>query len=357
MEISALSPLVWLSELPDISISSPDADSVDVVLLCGGKRLLATTLFTSGGVATFYDIAPLVSLAMRTERLVTAVVTVTAKAGGDTASTSAQVVYADDIVGEPVRQFTQNKFLTTLSAKRVSGAGMEHVAALLAKGEQYSFTSLVVYEYAGEIATAEIPLLDKGAVAAFTVAEMETSLELMQRYLEDNQVPFSRIIAYTVNCGARSISYYISNSAPSARLMFRNTFGCWEQFSLPAATTRSTEVKRSVANLGRASSFYNQSVTRSYEVVTAPLNSDEHLWCEQLAASRDVRFFDDTTVLPLYMPQVLVTESTPEFSDDDSESSVFKFTWRFADAAPRISGQKVVQLTGVFTEQFTFQYS
>ena len=350
---ASLPQLSWLSSLADVPIAT-DEKSVDVSVLCAGVAVLRTTLFAIGGKATLFDLASLVADEMRRKGLATAKVSVSVSGS---VIASSQVVFADAVVTADVSEFIRNNFLSTLKSKRVAAAGEETVTAIVAAGESTQFSALVVYELNGEVATAEISLGAGGTASAYAAVSMSVSLDTVGRYVEDAQIPFSRILAFSVKLGSRTLPCYVANSSPSARLFFRNMFNCWEMFSLPATTARNTDVERSTAFLGNESMFYDQSVYRSYKVVTAPLDADEPLWCEQLAASLDVRFDDGKSSFPEKMPKVLVTDSSAEFADDSSEDAVFEFTWRFADRCPRVSPSEVISLTGVFTEQFTYQFS
>jgi len=70
---------------------------------------------------------------------------------------------------------------------------------------------------------------------------------------------------------------------------YLNCFGVVEQLPLQRITNEKVKTDRSVATLGKTSCFYDITISKEYEVESAPLTSDECLQVEQLFTSPMVR--------------------------------------------------------------------
>lgn len=81
---------------------------------------------------------------------------------------------------------------------------------------------------------------------------------------------------------------------------------------------------------------------------SAPLTQTDAEWVEQIFISHSVRHgvASDVTTLP----EVIITESTCEIADKDTELNKVKFTWQFADKRPHLPA--VSTSAEIFTEPF-----
>ena len=178
--------------------------------------------------------------------------------------------------------------------------------------------------------------------------------EVLQKLTERGCV-VNKLLAYTVSWGNRSFSFYVHSYNPDITFTFRNCFNVLESVSLLAVTTAKTKVERSVAVARSLCSFYDQTTTKEYEVISSPLSMAEAQWIEQLFMSHSVRLgvAPDVTSLPL----VLITDNSCEITDSNTEPNRIKFNWQFKDLTPRNLNVAAISSERIHQGQFTLQYT
>jgi hypothetical protein len=127
--------------------------------------------------------------------------------------------------------------------------------------------------------------------------------------------------------GEREFNIYFSPTAPSDTFQFKGNFNLWETVCLFGATTSKTEIDRSEAECGNKVAYYDTTVKVKHELETAPLTLSEAKFLTQLFISHEITREVSAGV---YAP-VLITEATPEFTNDNTTPIRLKFTWQYAD--------------------------
>ena len=127
--------------------------------------------------------------------------------------------------------------------------------------------------------------------------------------------------------GEREFNIYFSPSAPSDTFQFKGNFNLWETVCLFGATTSKTEIDRSEAVCGNKVTYYDTTVKVKHDVETSPLTLSEAQFLTQLFTSHEITREVSAGV---YTP-VLITEATPEFTNDNTTPIRLKFTWQYAD--------------------------
>ena len=127
--------------------------------------------------------------------------------------------------------------------------------------------------------------------------------------------------------GEREFNIYFSPTAPSDTFQFKGNFNLWETVCLFGATTSKTEIDRSEAFCGNKVAYYDTSVKVKHEVETAPLTLSEAQFLTQLLSSQEItREVADGVFAP-----VLISDTSSEVSDNNSNPIRLKFTWTYAD--------------------------
>ena len=359
--------IILSSSIGDLSVAV-DGTYIDVTLTGpGGHTILSERYYAYTGTVTLYDLGSIIESEMSNSGYTFADYTLRVFAdtvGNNSDSCTLHVLYCDRyVIGNDIPLFLSENFLTTLTMRRIAPVSTVSLLYYAEAGEstEYSISHIfrrvdsdamyshTFYMRGGETATysgivqINIPLsLIIADAAAFATAQLT------------DVVPLS----FTVRCGQRSISFFIDPAlADSEMFFFRNCFNVWDWLMLPTLTTAKTDVERSTALINGSSRFYDQSVTKSYEVEVGPLTSDEADWIDQLFCSYDViriernqtDHYDPYTFAP-----ILITESTCEMQDGSEKLNSAKFTWRYADNRP------VLHLTaspGIFTSPYNLTFS
>ena len=129
--------------------------------------------------------------------------------------------------------------------------------------------------------------------------------------------------------GSRQFNLFFTDEQPSESFTFLNAFNILETVNLFGTTTIKTEVNHSEAVCGHKTQFYDETISKKYEVETAPLQYDEAKWLSEMLTSRYVTRQIDTFT----QAQVLISDITSEVTDSDKDLIRLKFTWKYADGS------------------------
>lgn len=164
----------------------------------------------------------------------------------------------------------------------------------------------------------------------------------------------------TVRCGNRSATFFIDPAlADIEPFYYLNCFGVPEHISLSRITTEKVKADRSIASLGKISQFYDIQTSKTYEVESALLTSDECLQVEQMLTSPSVRvpFGGYNSIYEMdfdALISILITEFASELSDTDEKPNKVKFTWRYAENNIKI---RTPRTPGIFNDKFNPTFS
>lgn len=338
-----------------------------------------THLDVYNGIATIYDVRSLLEDYMRSNNLSFSTFDIYCKDAHDPNEISVLnhvknlwIVYSYHAIPYNAEYFIANRFLTTLTVHRTYPHCTE-ILPLLTGGGAYTSNPQSVYVNAycaylsaGEYNTANVQLISYSNVAVQYVS-LYLSYDWLIAKLQDQGIIVDKILAYTILFGDRTHTFYVHESTPELSFTFKNSFNAWETIRFSAVTVANTKVEQSSSISGGQMSFYDQRTNKTYETNTSPLSRDESRWVEDFFMSRDVRLGDISSTIdysdksisysnPTDLPKILISDSSCEISDSNSELNRVKFTWRFADERPHAE-HLLIGPDRIHSEQFTYQYN
>lgn len=359
--------IIMSSSIGDIGITV-DGDFVDVLLTgpCNAV-LLSERYYAYGRNVRLYDIASLIEDYMRSSGVSFEKFTLTAytdTTGNKADSWTMNVLYCDRYtLCTDLPTFLRENFLCALSTRRIATDTIVSLFYYAEKGESRKYTVSYTcrlkdgsfhrsYFYKDSTLTVNAPGIIQLNINYADIID-DAAHEVASELRQDIQ-----LVAFTLSCGQRSISFFIDPTLNDRNtLYFRNCFNVWDFVALPAITTAKTDVERTIATVNGVSQFYNQTATKTYEVNVGPLTSDEVEWIDQLFTSYEVFRIEPNPCDeydPLLMAPILITDSTCETQDGDTELNYVKFTCRFADNRPII---RLSASPGIFTSPYNIVYS
>ena len=328
------------------------------------------------GIATIFDVRSILEPYMRANNLSYTSFDIYCKDSTDTGGVSAidhikrlSIVYSYHAIPYNAENFIATRFLTTLTTHRTYPHCTE-ILPLLTGGSSTSgsinVNAYCAYLSAGEHKTATITLASYSDMAIEHVP-LYISYDWLIAKLRFQNIIVDKILAYTILFGDRSHTFYVHETSPKLSFTFKNSFNVWETIRFSTVTVAKTNVERSFSISGGQILFYDQRTNKTYEATTSPLSQDESRWVEEFFISRDVRLGDISTTIdysdqslsysdPTSLPKVLISESSCEISDSNSELNRVKFTWRFADERPHAE-HLLIGPDRIHSEQFTYQYN
>ena len=163
---------------------------------------------------------------------------------------------------------------------------------------------------------------DTHAIKSFTA-----SYSQFQYLLSLSNINSSTISRVYFHIGPREFNIYFTPDTPSDTFQFRSSFNLLDTVCLFGASTTKTEISRSEAVCCRIVSYYDEQLRVLHELETAPLTLSEARHLTELLTSRQITRQNASGE---FVP-VLITDVTPEISDNNSNSVRIKFTWTYAD--------------------------
>ena len=264
-------------------------------------------------------------------------------------------VFSSYFMDDYAEAFIEENFLTTLSAKQISTLAYDMVPFISKKGEDITSRHHVVFYADGvleamdwetaETEEKDIALHNINVSAKYYVSEIQESYPGKE----------IKLLSFSVSVGPRNITYYVTDRKNLTQMFFINAFNVFELFEVQGITTTKTKVERDTAVVNHREVFYDRTIEKSYEVQTSALSSPVKDWVEQFLFSPLVKMFDPNADSINEMAEILITESTCEISNSNTELSKVKFTWKYADVYPRINSIKR-KTEGSFSQQFEFQF-
>lgn len=355
--VTEIPVIVYSSDLHEIELRT-DLDRVKIGLYVDGDygdEIYNTTLYQISGEIVIRDLNSIVELYMRANKASFKVLTLSCfdLDGNTLCETNLNVMYCFYKLPVVASVFCSSFFLTTLTSKRTYPHSTE-LLSFLANCECDDMKAHCVYKNAqGQTLAATVILINLGyeGLCGDTV---KIKYDEIVTLLRQQGCEVDSLIAYTIEWGQRTMTYYVHNLQPNICLTFRNCFNVPETVQFNAVTTTKSKVERSISMAKSRYSFYDQTTEKTYEVQSSPLTEQETQWIEQLAMSLDVRMGVADDILTL--PSVLITESTIEMVDSNAELNRIKFTWRYDD--PQAHNNTIaIPEDRIHTEEFTYQYN
>lgn len=337
-----LQDIVLSSDLADFTIMSQDHDFVDVRLSVDNAEVLSSRYYLNNGKVIIPDIRSLIEQQIIGDAdFNTSDCLLEATADDDSNSVTFRVMYCDrSLKLVDTATWLQDNFLTLANWRRIPpGICVTLYWYAVAKESLLLRAFCTYFDEAGKRKTYQYVISGNGQVAINdgNLSQFIDFADVVSKICEANKVENITLQSVTFRLKNRSITYFIDPSLTDARqFSFFNCFGIVETISLKGITSAKIKADRSVASVGRTSMFYDASISKEYEIETAPLTSDECILIEQMLTSPSVRVQPDnyyeTDFESLY--PILITDFSSELSNTDEKLNTVKFTWRYADNLP-----------------------
>lgn len=329
------------SKIDDIDITT-DEDSVIFTLLINDEEVIKERYYTNDGKVYIRDLASVVSQYMLTDNITWAKVKVIAETDGHNTDYVQRVFHAiccSYIIDrrEPAEFFSEF-FLTLNDVRRLP---LEAVVDLWWVDTALTGDPLVASAvYLGADGGQGVCSFEVGSVNAVTdfgifsrSCSLASLAERVAREAGEEAVVMRQV---TFTCGSRSATVYIDDSlSDNIPFLFLNCFNVPESVFLTYSTSEKLKVSKSIASFGVKSIEYDVTPSKEYESAYSALAPADCAMLEQMMRSSLVK----RPCFPRHMldwtdfdslPQVIVTEFTPEFSDGNEKLGTLKFTWRYA---------------------------
>lgn len=347
---------VYSSHLREIILTT-DLDKLIVALADGEMEVYRTTLYPFDGIVSVYDLRNVVELYMLDNDTSFTAFTFYYydAAGKELGSFNLNTVYCTYMMpGVDAGILASSRFLSTITSKRTYPHSTEFLTVMHGQERNEMKAHCVFIDGDGEAESMIVTLSDLG-YDNLGIDTVQVNYDEVLQKLTERGCVVNKLLAYTVSWGNRSFSFYVHSYNPDITFTFRNCFNVLESVSLLAVTTAKTKVERSVAVARSLCSFYDQTTTKEYEVISSPLSMAEAQWIEQLFMSHSVRLgvAPDVTSLPL----VLITDNSCEITDSNTEPNRIKFNWQFKDLTPRNLNVAAISSERIHQGQFTLQYT
>lgn len=356
--------LVLSSAVTEVSVSV-DGDFVDVSLIGpGGIEVLAERYYAYSGYVTLYDLRSLMEMVMRSSGIAVADFTLKVFSGSDVADSCVfHVLYCDRFsFSSDVPTLLKENFLSTLSMRRIATDSSLSLFLFAEEGENIGYSVALSFRVRGsEEVRRHSFSADSGKTAVSSdVVQLNISTSSLCEVAATStgvKAADVELLSFTVSCGQRSMSFFVDRLLrDSETFWFRNCFNVFDSITLPSVTSAKTDVERTLASVNGSSRFYNQSTSKTYEVQSGPLTSDEADFIDQLFSSYEVyRIEQDVTNEdePFVLAPVLVTDSTCEILHGDEKLNSVKFTWRYTDNRPIVH---LAMSPGIFTSPYNIAF-
>jgi hypothetical protein len=240
-----------------------------------------------------------------------------------------KVVYSELKSLASSEDFLENHFLSTRKSALLSQKCPFYLHLYCKEYEQCSNYCIIYYSTSythGQVLSLRYDFYSKLSDKE-DVLSVSANYTKFQALLESKKI-YGATVLYVHYCTSpREFDIYFTSVAPSDTFQFLNNFYLMETVCLFGATTTKTEISRSEAVRGRVTSFYDVTKRVKHEVETAPLTLAEARHLIELITSRKITRCIGNNV---YAP-VIITDSTPEFSDNDSDQIRLKFTYEYTD--------------------------
>lgn len=337
--------------------ASTDKSRVDVSLSCEAgldgepETFYSTSLYAYDGIVEFNDVGPLIEEYFRMRDKVADMISITI----DDISMDVHCLYCE--YDMPDAFDPDDTFFISAMTQRVHQDSTVAISAV-DRGSATPFIIKAVGHSADDnsLAVASRSLFRQfgpGYTVYITVDEIIRWA--LNQTEEEAGVDLTDVLYFSIEYGGiRKMCYFVPDTAYYT-FSFRNIFNVTEFIDIVGVVTTKTDVSRDTAVCSGRSRQYDRVVTRTYQVTTAPIPSDEIAMFEQFVASHDINMRLEGNDWP-----VIITDHTCEPSTDDESLATLKFTWRFADRRPRVFESEINGILPsrrkIFDDKFTPEY-
>lgn len=350
--LTTIPDLVFTSALTSLDFST-DLERVEVIVETqpSGTEIYKTSIYPFDGQTSILDFSEILDAFMLANGLSYYVFNIVFTDDAEaTKSVEINALYCSYMMSLGAEDFCRTHFLTTIDSKQTDLSAAETLDVIVNAGT-YEVKAQCVYEDAEGNDASAVLIYDTITVGDRTHHSITVDFMQLTNSLRGNGHDVSRLKAVTISCEDRYFSFYIRETNPDMVFRFSNCFNAFENVAFYGGVTATkTKVDRSQAICNSILSFYDQTVEKTFEVESAPLPTIEVDWIEQLFMSDNVRLRDGA-----YFRSVLITESTYELSDSNTDLSRVKFTWRYATKTPFCNSIAMIE-SRIHSDQFSLQY-
>lgn len=347
-------------EVKDVSTSA----SLSVTV--GGKTIFDKNISAPaiGGVAKFYNIRELVEAELEDTGKSMARVDIEGwdESGVSKLRSEFYAVYLKHQFFGSFQAYLQRNFLSTRKSKRLTVDAFERITYVVADGESADFILRISYvTNTGAVRTGTVKPDILGTVTSNSgkavCAYYDFDYDIAEFYANGFTDYGGTVLALSIQLGERYYSIYFMDFPHTMTLMFTNAFNSLETAQIIGQTTTKSKVDSSTAVGIERTWLYDRRLEKTYETETAALTTQELRWFDQILNSHYIRLIDFTNGEENPYADgvdILITDSTCEVSDGDSELQRVKFTWQFANNDPDL-GIGYVPTTpddGIFTDEY-----
>lgn len=337
--------------------ATTDKNKIEVSLSCesgaGGdiETFYSTTLYAFDNVVELSDVGTLIEEYFRLRHKVAAMITICF----DNVSMDVHFLYCEYAMPEWFD--VSNTFFLASMAQRVHQDSTITIAAYnhgLANDFIIKAVGQHTYDDDLGVVTRRVQRsLNNESSTYFSVAEIiKWALNMSDEEAGDE---LRDVKYFSIEYAGVQKMFFIVPAPAYLTFSFRNIFNVEEFIDVVGEITTKTEVSRDTAVCNGRSKQYDRNVSRTYDVQTEPLTSEEIAVFEQFLASHEVLMYLEGTDW-----DVIITDHTCEPSSADDKLTTVKFTWRFADKRPRLfdSAFNGIMPTrrSIFSDQFSPEY-
>lgn len=344
--------LVFSNDIDEITFST-DLPKLYLEIYNNGTLLYETTLYRYESSLSLYNLSEIIELPMKERGLDFTKFSILYYDEDNSllGEISLNVIYCAHKLGIEAQSFANQHFLTTRNQKIIHPHSSEFLSFYHDIEDCAISFSCIFFDADNKFYSTEVegPTLSFSSPGVYRLVLNTDDLVASLAELGYSDV---QLASFSVSVGQRSFSFFFSAHKPDVEFTFLNIFNVPEVASFSAVTTAKTSVGRSLAKLRNKAVFYDQTTEKTYDVQTAPLHSSVATWVEQLFESVDVRLGRNLDLDVL--PEILITDSTVEITDNNAELNRVKFSWRFADE--RVHNYSNEASARIFQQQFTKQF-
>ncbi|MCH5234765.1 MAG: hypothetical protein J1E16_05675 [Muribaculaceae bacterium] len=322
---------IFSSSLSELIISS-DNDYVELSLRTVGDEitLYKENLWVYNGSAIAYNLSDIIENYMREKGISMLWLQITAQYLDQHDVASVHIVYCDAMLesADDVSVFLSNNFLTRLNTKRVDPDSKFSLYFYSSASDREMYELEYYFFIEGVEDKKSITIrgyVDDESENIYSIGINMADLRRSAALAFHVDSSLISISSFSVRCGERSMDFFIDKSLQYGQaFFFRNIFNAWDFIIVPALTSESTEVEHSLADVGSKSVSYDRNVSKSYEVLTGPIDTDEAKLIADMVASHEIcRIIKDVSY------PVLITDSECIIKDGEVLQTA-KFSWRYA---------------------------
>lgn len=340
--ISQLDPVMFSAGLPEDIVIAVQSPSCMVFVVFNGSVCFRSRFFAYANTVHFVDVRSILENALCNSGSPSGQFQIGVSEANTTILSDPAFVIFSDYKITNTSIFLATHFLTVRSSLRIHRLGSLQLAWW---SDSLNESSL---DIAALVSSPEIEIpqpvslsIPAPAHDSPSVLSQKIIIPQLQRMV-DERYPTQQLTvqAFSVSCGKRAITCYVTDETPSLTFSFLNAFLCEETVEIYGVTKSVQKVLTNEAIVLNDSILYDQKTERTFEVETSALSLPETETLKQLFASRRILLGDR---------QILITDSDAETTDDNTESNRFSFTFKFANSIPQ---RTFLTHPRIFTEEY-----